>query len=371
MVTQADTIVVGGGAMGSATTWQLAARGRAVIMLEKFDRGHAQGASHGSTRNFNVGYTDPAYVNMLVEAQRLWRELELESETTLLEQTGIVNHGANPHYEQVLAALARVGMPAEFLPPGEAQRRWPGIRFDGRVLYTPEAGRLNAALALSVLHEAAVSRGAELRFNTPAIRLEVVDDELVRITTADEVFEAPRVVVTAGAWTRKLLGERLELPQLVVTQEQPAHFAAIDESLTWPGFNHVPTAGDPAYDYWYSPIYGMYSPGEGVKAGWHGVGPVMDPDARDFTAEPVQLRALQRYVREWLPGADPDRYEDLSCTYTTAPDSNFVLRCEGPITVGAGFAGHGFKFTPAIGRILADLSDGSRAAPELTMSPWP
>ncbi len=357
--------------MGSAATWQLAARGRAVIMLERFESGHDRGASHGSTRNFNVGYTDPAYIDMLIEAQRLWRELETESETTLLEVTGIVNHGANPHYGQMLDALTRAGMPAEFLPPEEAQRRWPGIRFDTRVLYTPEAGRLNAAEALAVLHQAACSRGAHLRFNTQATRLEVIDDDLVRITTADEVFEATRVIVTVGAWTRKLIGSRLDLPRLIVTQEQPAHFAARDAGHTWPGFNHVPTAGDPDYDYWYSPIYGMHSPGEGVKAGWHGVGPVVDPDTRSFTAEPAQLRALQRYVREWLPGADPERYEDLSCTYTTAPDSNFVLRSEGPITVGAGFAGHGFKFTPAIGRILADLSDGSKPAPELTLSPWP
>jgi sarcosine oxidase len=102
----------------------------------------------------------------------------------------------------------------------------------------------------------------------------------------------------------------------------------------------------------------MLTPGEGVKAGWHGVGPVTDPDERTFEAEPQQLAALQRYVREWLPGADADAVIPISCTYTTTSDGNFVLDAAGPVVVGAGFSGHGFKFVPTVGRILADLVEG-------------
>ena len=99
-------------------------------------------------------------------------------------------------------------------------------------------------------------------------------------------------MVTAGAWTAKLLGARVSLPRLTVTQEQPAHFAIADESALWPGFNHVPGHGAEFAD-WYSPVYGMPTPGEGIKAGWHGVGPVVDPDRRSFTPEPAQMAALQ------------------------------------------------------------------------------
>ena len=354
-----ETVIVGGGAMGLATAWHLARRGRQVLLLERETIGHRGGASHGSTRNFNQAYSDPRYVAMLLESERLWRELEAESRTTLLEVVGVVNHGANPAFEDVHAALAAAGIPAEFLPPEEARRRWSGIRFDTRVLYTPRSGRLRADAALIALHDGAIANGAEVRQGARATDLTVLGDHHVRVTTEDSVIDAERVVIAAGAWTRSLLGSIVSLPGLVVTQEQPAHFAARDAGERWPGFNHYPTPGEPAYDYWPSQTYGMLTPGEGVKVGWHGVGPVTDPDARSYTAEPVQLAALRRYVREWLPGADPDRASEISCTYTTTPDSTFVLKRSGPITVGAGFSGHGFKFTPSVGRILADLTERS------------
>ena len=101
-----ETVIVGGGAMGLATAWHLARRGRQVLLLERETIGHRGGASHGSTRNFNQAYSDPRYVAMLLESERLWRELEAESRTTLLEVVGVVNHGANPAFEDVHAALA-------------------------------------------------------------------------------------------------------------------------------------------------------------------------------------------------------------------------------------------------------------------------
>ena len=372
MVTRVETIVVGGGAMGAATAWQLARRGREVALLERFEPGHLMGASHGASRNFNVAYAHPTYVRMLAEALPLWRELEAEARTPLLDLVGVANHGPRDAFDDVQSALAAAGIPAEFLSVAEAGERWPGIRFDTRVLFNELAGRVNADAAVRALHASAAALGADVRHRTRATRIEVVDDGLVRVASVTdagptEVFEASTAVVTLGAWTTKLLGgvPGLRLPRLVVTQEQPAHFAVRDEAIEWPSFNHFPGAADAGYDYWLSPVYGMLTPGEGVKAGWHGVGPVVDPDARDFAAVPEQLAALRRYAREWLPGVDPDAATPISCTYTTTPDEDFVLDRVGPVVVGAGFSGHGFKFTPVVGRILADLADGSGPAPAL------
>jgi sarcosine oxidase len=360
-----DVVVIGGGAMGSAAAWQLAGRGRDVLLLERYAPGHTNGASHGASRNFNQGYSDPTYVPMLAEALPLWRELEAESGEALLETTGIVHHGSNPQFDAVHDALHAAGIPAGFVPLDEAARRWPGIRFDARVLLTPQSGRLDADRSVAALQSGAVARGAVVRHKTRVSDLRVIGDDEVRVSFESsgttETVTARRVVVSVGAWTSKLLAGRIAHPALVVTQEQPAHFAVENPDEPWPGFNHAPTPGDPAYDYWYSGVYGMITPGEGVKAGWHGAGPVLDPDRRTFAAEPVQLAALQRYAREWLPGVDANSFVPISCTYTTTPDSNFVLDRVGPVVVAAGFSGHGFKFVPTVGRILADLVDGKPA----------
>ncbi|WP_353827127.1 FAD-dependent oxidoreductase [Agromyces sp. SYSU T0242] len=362
-----ETVVVGGGAMGAATAWQLARRGREVTLLERFEPGHRNGSSHGASRNFNVGYADPAYVAMLVEALPLWRELEAESGASLLDLVGVANHGPTPHFDVVHAALTAAGIPAEFLPVEEASRRWPGIRFDTRVLFNERAGRVDADAAVAALHARAAALGADVRHRTRATAIEVVGGDRVRVAStsddgAEQVFEARTAVVTLGAWTTKFIGA-LPLPPLVVTQEQPAHFAVRDDGMPWPSYNQFPGSPADGYGYWRSPVYGMLTPGEGVKAGWHGVGPLADPDARDFLPVPDQLADLQRYARDWLPGVDADAVTPISCTYTTTPDEHFVLDRIGPIVVGAGFSGHGFKFTPVVGRILADLADGTGPAP--------
>ena len=78
-------------------------------------------------------------------------------------------------------------------------------------------------------------------------------DGRVEVATADTTYVADTVVVTAGAWTEKLLGSQVALPRLVVTQEQPAHFAVTDPDATWPSYNHLPAVGDRALRHWYSP----------------------------------------------------------------------------------------------------------------------
>jgi len=295
---------------------------------------------------------------MVAEAARLWRELESDSGTTLLSLVGITSHGPGVLNDSA-DVLTSMGVRAQMLAIEEATERWPGIRFDTRVLYSPDGGRVNAEASVNALQAETVRHGGTVLHNTPVVTLTVVSDDRVEVVTADTTYYAKQVVVTVGAWTTKLLGTTIALPRLVVTQEQPAHFTPLDDNMPWPSFNHAHDPSDPKYNYWYTGIYGMYTPGQGIKAGWHGVGPVMDPDARTFVAEPVQLKALQRYAREWLPGVDSEDFVDISCTYTTSPDSNFVLDRVGPIIVGAGFSGHGFKFTPTVGRILADLVTGA------------
>ena len=223
---EVETLVIGGGAMGSSTAWALARRGREVLLVERFEPGHAMGASHGEYRNFNVAYAEPDYVDLLVESRRLWNELEAESGETLLELVGLVNHGpAAPHeavdgrlrddFDVVHDALDRAGIANEFMPAEEAGRRWPGIRFETRVLFSPESGRVKADASVAALQARASALGAEVRHGTRALDIRVgADGDHVDVDLEDRAGVVTRVrtrslVVTAGAWTEKLLGGRV------------------------------------------------------------------------------------------------------------------------------------------------------------------
>lgn len=348
-----DVVVVGGGAMGSAAAWQLAARGVDVVLVERFAAGHTRGASHGASRIFRLAYPDAVYIGLAVRAEALWRELEDLAHTELLTVTGGVSHGRTADLDRVAAAVEAAGLAAQWLPHREAVERWPGLRFDGKILYHPHTGRLHADRAVSALQNAAARLGATIRHETPVTSIEIHGQQAVSVHTAAGRYRARVVVVAAGAWTHTLLNDLVPLPPLRVTQEQPAHFASVRDDMVWPAFAHH---FDPAGTGYPSATYGLATPGEGVKVGFHGTGPEVHPDRRDFQPEPAGLRALREYVHEWLPGLDPADCTPISCTYTTTPTSDFVLDRHGPIVVAAGFSGHGFKFTPVIGRILAGLA---------------
>ncbi|WP_415394306.1 N-methyl-L-tryptophan oxidase (plasmid) [Rhodococcus globerulus] len=361
--TQVDTVVVGGGAMGSAAAWNLARRGTETVLLERFEQGHTHGASHGASRIFRTSYPDPTYVNLAVEALGLWTELEELTGTPLLTVTGGVEQGDHPYLGNTADALEHLGLPYEWLSPEEARERWPGLRFETRALFHPGSGRLHADNAVAALQRSATDHGALVRHQTQVRSIEVGGDNSVTVRTTDNEYRARRVVVAAGAWASKLLQDIVLMPEIRVTQEQPAHFLPLDPGLEWPSFGNVhdpEVPGAPEF----GGIYGLSSGVEGVKVGFHGTGPVVDPDLRDYLPEPRQFEALREYVRYWVPGVDADAATPISCTYATTADSNFVIDRAGPVVVAAGFSGHGFKFVPAIGRLLADLTI-DRNAPDL------
>jgi sarcosine oxidase len=93
-----------------------------------------------------------------------------------------------------------------------------------------------------------------------------------------------------------------------------------------------------------------------MKVAEHHAGPVVDPEVADASNDDALVARAAAYAREWFPGLDPAPVHHQRCLYTTTPDESFVLERHGPIVIGSPCSGHGFKFTPLIGRRLADLA---------------
>ena len=178
----------------------------------------------------------------------------------------------------------------------------------------------------------------------------LTDGSGVRARTSQRTFVAAAAVVTAGAWVEALVPGEV-LPPLTTTEEQfflfrPATGAGVEASI--PAFIHWDTLSR----------YGLPGPGGVVKVGEHQAGMSTTGDDRTFAIDPGRRRRLLDYVAHWVPGVDPEPVEAGTCLYTSTPSLDFVLDRVGPVVIGGGFSGLGFRYVPEVGRRLAGMATG-------------
>jgi sarcosine oxidase len=351
-----DVVVIGAGAMGSAAAWSLARRDREVALLEQFGPGHTRGSSHAEVRVFRQAYADPYYVRLARRALTDWEDLEADCGDTLIDLLGAYDHGPAAALAPITAGMRAGGATIEELTPGEAHERVPGMRFDEAVLFHAQAGRIFAARTLQALQRLVVELGGTVVNDAPANWK--MAGEGVEVTVggsgplADTTFSADVVVLTAGAWIAPLVGNALALPPLQLGEEHVVHFTPLDPAAVFPSFIH-------RLDHFH---YGVHTPGVGLKVGGEHERVVRSADSRDLAIPPTVADAAAAYARQWLPGVDPTPQVGAACLFTTTPNDDFILDRHGPVVIGSPCSGHGFKFTPLIGRLLADLATNDPAA---------
>ncbi len=349
---RADVVIVGAGLAGSAAAWAMARRGRSVVLLEAFRPGHRRGRSHGSARIFRRAYPDPLYVRLTGQAQVLWRQLADEAGEELVVTTGAVDYGPAREQEKMYEILTGSGVPAELMPAGAAAERWPGISFGQHpVMFHPDGGVIDPERAMAAMCGIAAGRGAQIRYGSPVLRIEA-DGAGAAVHTADRSWRAPVVIVAAGAWLEPLLGARVPLPPLVVTQVPAFHFAPRDAG-PWPAFicyDEVVRYGLPA---------GRDGEVPGaVKVGEHRRGTVTSGDGRDGIVSPAARERVRAFVSQQVGGLDPAPVGEVTCLYTSTANEDFILDRHGPFVVCSPCSGHGAKFAPLVGEIAADLACG-------------
>jgi sarcosine oxidase len=362
MRNQFDVIVVGAGLMGSATAWSLSRRGRSVLLVERFEPGHHNGSSHGSARIVRRGYNDALYTRLAGEAFELWRELEDDSGEVLLRMRGGVEFGAARNVQGVASHMTGARVPHEWLSAEAASERWPGMHFEGEVLFHPQAGTVDAERAVSAFAASAARRGAELRYSSEVVRL-LPGEHRAEIELVDgDRIAAEAVVVAVGAWAEPLLRGSIEIPAMAVTQQQIFHFPRLDpDAEPWPSVIHE--AAESVYH-----LAGGRDGGAGDdrKIAEHRHGTATSASARNGEVDAASRARIAEYVERWLPGLDPHPRGEATCLYTTTPSEDFVLDRVGALILCSPCSGHGAKFAPLIGELTADLvvSPDSAAVPE-------
>ncbi|MET0703245.1 MAG: N-methyl-L-tryptophan oxidase [Mycobacterium sp.] len=368
-----DVIVIGLGGMGSAAAYHLAARGQKVLGLEKFTPAHDQGSSHGGSRIIRQSYfEDPAYVPLLLRAYELWEQLATDSQREVYRITGGLFLGP-PDCETVAGSLRAArewSLPHEVLDAGEIVARFPNFTPapTDLAVYEAKAGFARPELTVQAHIDLAIKAGADLRFGEQVLSWSETADG-VRVTTGTATYTAGQVVICPGAWAPELLKEfgiPITVERQVLYWLEPTVGAA-------PFVDHPIFIDENAYG---QQIYGFPAidgPDGGVKVAFFRKGVECTPDTIDRVVHDQEIAEMRQRVGELLPALDGPCVHSATCMYSNTPDQNFVIARHPDsvnVTVACGFSGHGFKFVPIVGEILADLAmTGTTAHPIALFDP--
>jgi len=357
-----DTIIVGLGGMGSATAFQLAARGQRVLGLDQFTPPHPHGSSHGQSRVIRQAYFEhPAYVPLLLRTYELWRELEQLSGQSLLTITGGLMLGRED--TAVVSGSRRSaiehGLPHEMLGASEIRRRFPPFQPepDTVALFERNAGFLRVEECVRAHLQQAVTKGAELKYETEVLEW-TADGACVRVKTRDGSYEAGQLVISAGPWAGHLLAG-LKLPLGVERQVQLwfepeggiAHF--LPETFPvwiWQTNDGLNPYGLPAIN----------GPAGGVKTAIHhgGKNTRCTPATVNRSVSAEEIEQARRCLTHRIPALAGRCLEAVTCLYTNTPDEHFIVDrhpSSSRVIIVSPCSGHGFKFCPVIGEMVADM----------------
>ena len=354
-----DVIVIGVGAMGSATSYYLARRGKRVLGLERFGIPHSMGSSHGHTRIIRMAYyEDPSYVPLIIRAYELWRELQKSVGEKLLYTTGSIDAGPESSwvFKGSWDSCKLHDLRHEVLTGAEVRRRYPGYHLPPgtAALVQPDGGFLIPERCIVSYATAAQALGAEFHAHERVLEWEPLHGG-ARVRTERGTYEADKLVVTAGAWDGQILdildGLAIAERQVVAWLQpaRPEHF----RTDNFPVFNLLVDEGR----FYGFPVFGV----PGFKFGkYHHLEEKVDPETVDREVYDRDEDMLRGFAERYFPDGAGPTMNLQTCMFTNTPDNHFVmdLHPDYPqVSFASPCSGHGFKFASVIGEIMADLAE--------------
>lgn len=362
--THYDAAVVGGGIMGMSAAYSLLKRGlKRVAVLEKHTVAHDRAASTDWSKAIRYEYADNLlYSRMVGRSIELWRELEAQSGADLYVNCGVACWGRGlldlSHARRSFLTVSQMGIPIREVSPEELCRIYPQFA-QADISYAtvnPEGGFLRSADCVRATEKLVRYNVGRIRENSAVEAMEISDGGVIFRLEGGETIHAARAVLTPGAWGAKLFPQLgLDL-HLTANRIQVVYMDGLGEEFA-PG--RFPVYLNLDHDF-----YGFPLDANGLlKTSLHMAGTQIDPDEVQ-TPDPAFEETILDFLKTYIPHAALGRLNmSRMCMYAMTPNEDFILdRFPGTsnVVLGAGFSGHGFKFGPLIGELLADLLLGNQ-----------
>lgn len=357
-------IVVGGGVFGISAAMALLRRGSLIELVDPGPLPRPEGASTDISKIVRMDYgADDLYTELMERALPVWRSWNAKWGQTLFHEVGFLVLADGPlrrggFEHDSIETLAARGHAVSRVDAGRLAARfpaWDGARYpDG--YFNPAAGWAESGRVLGLMIDEARSAGVSVRQGEAFSRLIEEGGSVSGIvTTSGASLRAELVLIAAGAWTPVLVPE---LQDVMWPVAQPVFHLRPEAPERW---------RPPQFPVWAAAIsttgwYGFPANDAGIlKLANHGPGRRVHPDAPRVIAAGDEEK-LRAFLRESLPPlAEAQLATSKTCLYCDAFDGDFFIGLDPDrpgLAVAAGDSGHGFKFAPVLGEVIADAVEG-------------
>ncbi|NRB50879.1 MAG: FAD-dependent oxidoreductase [Saprospiraceae bacterium] len=351
--------VVGAGAFGAWTAYQLLQQGAEVTLFDQWGPGNSRASSGGETRLIRGTYgNDEVYTRLVAEAFQEWQSFQERTKHQVYYPTGslwLFSKSDDSYARTATPLLERHGLSLEEWTIGQTQEKYPAVYLDDihTVFWEKEAGYLLARKTCQYLLEEVLKGGGQFRYEhaTPG---KFVGGKLQGVKLADgSTFHADAYVFACGPWMPRLFPTLLG--ELITISRQDIHYFGLPEQAShfrvpnfpiWIDMGERIMYGVPDYD------------GRGFKVADDTREGPFDPSTVDRDVRAEKLSQVRQYLEHRFPALkEAPLTEARVCQYSNSPNGHFLLdqhpEADNLFLAGAG-CGHGFKLGPSIGRMMSE-----------------
>jgi glycine/D-amino acid oxidase-like deaminating enzyme len=361
-----DIVIIGAGVFGVTAAIELQRRGYQTALVDPGPLPHPLAASTDISKVVRMEYgEDDQYMEMAEACMPIWREWNDTFGKRLFHETGVTMLSRDEmspggfEFESYNTLLRR-GHSPERLRAAEIRDRFPAWNHAAYVdgFFHAAGGFAESGRVIEALASKANDVGVHISGGFRVASIEQIGSRVSAVRSyKGETFKCEQVVVAAGAWTPELVPD-LALSTRV-TGHPVFHLRLDDDSLFKIGAFSTFTA-DVARSGWYGfPVH----PLEGVlKVANHGVGLPLHPDDERIVTADDEV-GLRKFLADAFPQiSDAPVVYRRRCLYCDSLDGHFWITPHPEIsglTIATGGSGHGFKFAPILGDLIADAVEGA------------
>ncbi len=320
-----DVAIIGAGITGLSTAYALSCHAKLKIaLLDQFSIGHRFGGSHGASRIFRSIYAHPGYLKLIKRAaQAEWPQWEREMKRVFLHPNSCCTFGQGNVFEQYLHSVENGGMEIDILDASCARKLFPQFRFPNinAILHDRTGGVLAAQEVIAHLKMSILKRGVQLFEETKILAIDSSEDPIRIVTNRKEII-SKRLVVAAGSWIPKLIPS---LSPLITPIRQTVGYFKLRGNPAYCQVGCFPNwafIGEKDLLFYGLPQFGC----EGIKAARHATqGTADDPDQHKDEGDPVEIAALEEFLREHLALPLDRLVKSETCFYANTSEEGFIL----------------------------------------------